>query len=373
MKKYLYFFLITLLVVFVSTKYLTNEDSRDIRLGQSLAMSGPMSELGMQYHNGAKIYFDKINQSGGINNQKIELIVADDKYEPMLARKNVEKFIVEDGVFAIFGMVGTPTAQASLEFVLKNGVPFLMPFSGASFLYQKHPLIVNLRPSYDDEALEIIKHLKKDGISRVAIFYQNDEYGLAGLSSFKKALKESNIKMVAEGIYSRNTLLVDSAISEISDSNADAVLMAGAYKPSAEFINKLSIIKDGMSFYSLSFAGSDFLAKELKKDIKNVFATQVISNKLIKDGVYVEFLKNFESRFPSEQPTVVAFEGYLAASLFCMALQKSENRSASAIIEAFKRLDTKDLEPKQKGERERRSILDGVSISEYKNGLFEYR
>ena len=102
-----------------------------ILLGQSAAFSGPAAQLGIQLNAGAKAYFDQVNQQGGVFGRKIEIITADDKYEPDLAAANTKKLIEESNVFALFGYVGTPTSNAALPIFTKAKVPFFAPFTGA--------------------------------------------------------------------------------------------------------------------------------------------------------------------------------------------------------------------------------------------------
>jgi len=85
-----------------------------ILLGQSVALTGPAAELGIQMRNGAKTYFDHINAQGGVHGRKIELITLDDGYEPTRTVPNTKKLIEENKVFALFRYVGTPTRTAAL-------------------------------------------------------------------------------------------------------------------------------------------------------------------------------------------------------------------------------------------------------------------
>ena len=135
-------------------------DENNIILGQSSAISGAASDLGISFRDGALSYFEYINSMGGVNGRKIKLITYDDKYEPSLAVENSLKLITEDKVFALFGEVGTPTSKAVLKIVNEYKVPFLTPFSGAELLRKPfNPLVVNFRASYYGETEEIVKYL----------------------------------------------------------------------------------------------------------------------------------------------------------------------------------------------------------------------
>ena len=95
-----------------------------IVLGQSAALTGPAQELGKDMQLGASLYFQHVNQTGGVNGRKIELKTLDDGYEPPRAAANTKQLINEDKVFALFGYVGTPTSQAALPIFTDAKVPW---------------------------------------------------------------------------------------------------------------------------------------------------------------------------------------------------------------------------------------------------------
>ena len=160
----------------------TGVSDKKILLGQSAAFSGPAAQLGIQMHAGAKVYFDRVNESGGIHGRKIEIITADDKYESKLAEENTKKLIETDEVFALFGYVGTPTSNAALPIFTKEKVPFFAPFTGAQSLREPfNRQIFNMRASYFDETEHLVSGLIKNGMTKIAVFYQNDSYGQAGI------------------------------------------------------------------------------------------------------------------------------------------------------------------------------------------------
>ncbi len=133
--------------------------STTIVIGQSAAFSGPASELGTEMRAGAMAYFQAINAAGGVNGRKIELRSLDDGYEPDRAAANTKK-LIDEGVFLLFGYVGTPTSNASKPIFTAARVPFVGPFTGAESL--RNPLnryIFNIRASYFDETDKIVGQL----------------------------------------------------------------------------------------------------------------------------------------------------------------------------------------------------------------------
>src|SRR6185295_5684338 len=207
-----------------------------IVIGQSAAFSGPAQALGNEMRAGAQAYFQAVNAAGGINGRKIELRSLDDGYEPDRAAANTKK-LIDEGVFLLFGYVGTPTSNAAKPIFTAAKVPFVGPFTGAESL--RNPVnryIFNVRASYFDETEAIVQHLTAMSVDRIAVFYQNDAYGQAGLAGVERALKKRNLPIVAKGTVERNTVDVKKAVAEIDKASPQAVIMISAYKSCAAYI-----------------------------------------------------------------------------------------------------------------------------------------
>ena len=107
--------------------------SKSVRIAQSTALTGPLGDLGTAIHTGAKLAFASINAQGGVHGRTIELVVADDAYNVERAVSNVDGFLLDPNLFALFNCMGTPAIAAMLPKVVKSGVPFFAPFTGAQF------------------------------------------------------------------------------------------------------------------------------------------------------------------------------------------------------------------------------------------------
>jgi ABC-type branched-subunit amino acid transport system substrate-binding protein len=119
--------------------------------------------------------------SKDVKRRSLELVARDDGYEPKKSIEATRKLIEEDKVFALVGPVGTPTSAATQPIASEAGVPFIGAFTGAEFLRAPHkPHVVNLRASYFQETEAMVERLTKDlGVTRIAIFYQDDAFGRA--------------------------------------------------------------------------------------------------------------------------------------------------------------------------------------------------
>lgn len=318
------------------------ESKKDIVFGCSAALTGPLRENGIDYTNGILCGFRAFNESGGIQNRHIKLRGLNDQYEPFITGKNIASLMLDPDLFGILGVVGTPPSEEALKITARTQVPFLMPLSGAEFLYNyPYHHVYTLRPSYVDEAREMVHHMQMSNIRKVAIFYQNDSYGLASLYALQQAVRKTPIKIVAEGVYNRNTLSIHYAFNEITKASPEAVVIGGALKPTVEFINKTVKHDPKLKFYTFSFVGYESLNKALSSLPLNVsmYMTQTVPS-MNKNLPQIATFKTLYSRYyPELQPTSIAFEGYLASQVIIEALKKSSHISRSSFMKSLSTLE----------------------------------
>ncbi len=211
-----------------------------ILLGQSAAFSGPSAQLGIDLHAGAKLYFDQVNRQGGIHGRKIEIITADDKYEPALTVENTRRLIQNDHVFALFGYVGTPTSNAALPVFTSAKVPFFAPFTGALSLREPfNRQIFHIRAGYVEETEHLVDQLARVGIRNIAAFHQNDAYGQAGLDGVQRALRKRNMTLVDNATVERNSNNVSQAAQRLLAKRPDAIIQISTYAASAALVKQM--------------------------------------------------------------------------------------------------------------------------------------
>jgi len=332
---------VALLIGMLGTAALAEDgvSSNKIIFGQVAALTGPAQDLGQGMRRGILAAFDEANRRGGVSGRMLELKSLDDGYEP---EKTVvaTKEIIDDGkIFAMVGAVGTPTSKAGQPIATDAKVPFIGPFTGAEFLrnpYNRY--VVNVRASYFEETEAWIEHLTKDlGISKIAILYQDDAFGLAGLEGVQRALTKRNMSLIASGSFKRNTTAVKSALLDIMKDNPEAVVTVGPYKPVAEFIKLAHQVKFNPVFVAISFVGSDSLAKELGNDGAGVVISQVVPFPWDASlPVVASYQKALTADDSAAKPGFVSLEGYLVGRF---------------VIEALKRVD---------GEPTREKLLNAI-------------
>src|SRR5579864_826779 len=201
-----------------------------IVFGQAAALDGPAAALGQGMRQGLVAAFEEANKAGGVKGHKLELVSVDDGYEPTKSVEAAKKLIEQDKVFALIGSVGTPTSVAVQPMASDAGVPFIGAFTGAEFLRTPYKAnVINVRASYFQETETMVEHLTGDlGVTRIAIFYQDDAFGQAGLAGVKRALDRRKMALVAEGAYERNTTAIKRALLSIRAGKPEAVIMVGA-------------------------------------------------------------------------------------------------------------------------------------------------
>jgi branched-chain amino acid transport system substrate-binding protein len=295
-----------------------------IVLGQSAAFSGPAAQLGIQMNKGARIFFDSLNASGGIHGTQVELRTLDDGYEPDRCKANTEKFIKED-VFGLFGYVGTPTCLAALPLVNESKIPFFGPFTGAEALREPFSKSVfHVRASYYDETGLIVKQLTTLGLKKIAVFYQNDAYGKAGLEGVRRALKPLGLEPIALGTVERNTIDVAAAVKDIVPKLPDAVVQISAYKSCAAFIREARKAGYGGTFFNVSFVGTQALADELGKEGRGIMVSQVMPFPFsTTTPISREYLEAVRKAGSDATANYSSMEGYMAAKVLAEGLKRA--------------------------------------------------
>lgn len=296
-----------------------------IVLGQAAVFEGPASALGLGMRDGLLAAFGEANAKGGVHGRKLSLIAEDDGYEPNRSI-DATKSLIAKNVFALVGPVGTPTSMATHALAKDAGLPFIGPFTGAEGLRDPYlPHVVNVRASYFQETEVWIERLTQDRkAAKIAIFYQDDAFGRAGLAGVKKAMDARKMTLVAEGTFERNTVNIRAALLEIRKASPDAVVMVGPYKPCAEFIKLCKQVKFEPVFMNISFVGSDALASELGAAGAGVYVTQVVP---LPTDTSIPVVKAYQAALAAlggdKKPGFVSLEGYLVGRTVIAGLEKA--------------------------------------------------
>jgi len=319
--------------------------AKTILLGQSAAFSGPAAQLGIQMNIGTKAYLDHINAQGGVFGRRILLKTRDDRYESNLCVETTKKLIEEDKVFALISYVGTPTTAAAMPILTAAKVPLVGPFTGAELLRAPvNRYIFNVRASYYDETEKIVEQLVSTGNKKIAVFYQDDSYGQAGLKGVEIAMNKRNLKISALGKVKRNTVNVADAVKSINAAQPDGVVMISAYTSIAEFVRQMKRAGSTTQFHNVSFVGSKALSDALKEEGYGVAISQVVPYPWSPSIQIVKEYQQILSAAGHKDFNFSSLEGFIVGKVMVEGLRRAgKNLTRERLIGALESMKNVDL------------------------------
>ena len=242
--------------------------SSRLTIGQVLPLSGLSAGLGLGVQRGWLAAFQQANRNGGVYDRELELRTLDDGYDPPRTVANTRD-LIDRGVFALGGFVGTPTTVAALPAIKAADMPLIAPVTGSGLLRSPSlPQVFNIRASYLQEGVPIVKHLMRYGGASPAIglFVQNDLYGQSVETSILSALKERDLAPIAIASIPRGSSDVRAAVKLLVEKGVTAVALGSTYEPSAELVKELRRAGSIAVCASVSFVGTSNLTKRLSAD-----------------------------------------------------------------------------------------------------------
>ncbi|MBB3121719.1 ABC transporter substrate-binding protein [Pseudoduganella violacea] len=317
-----------------------------IRLGMVNAQSGAASGLGRSMLEGATAVFEDVNHRGGVHGRRIELVVADDGYDPDRAVDQTLKMIEQEQVFSLFGYVGTPTTNAVIPIVQEMKVPLVGAFTGAMALRQ--PVvreIINFRASYDDETDALVHYFVSRGVKRFGVMYQDDGFGQAVLGGTERALQRRSLALVAKGSFQRGTTAVKAALAALIGKQLEVVVMVGPYTPVAAFVREANQAGLNARLATVSFVGTDSLLQLLGTEGNGILISQVVPlpddrTLPIADDCAAVLAK----QVPDARLSFVNFEGCIAARAMVAALlQAGAGLTRERLLQSFEAFDRFDI------------------------------
>lgn len=318
-----------------------------VLVGQACALDGPAKGLGTGMNLGLKAAIAEANAGGGIAGRQLELIAIDDGYDPDKCIDATGRLIEEKKVFCLSGYVGTPTAKAALPIATDAKVPVVGLFTGAGFLRNPpQKLVFNVRASYDDETELLVERFTADlGAKRIAVFYQNDSFGQAGLSGTEKALKKRGLELAGKGTFERNTVAVKTGLAAVIEAKPDAVVMVGPYKPVAAFVKEAHAAGLQVPMATISFVGTENLIAELAAESEGVVISQVVPSPGDESVAVVKAYRAALAKADAAaKPSYVSLEGYVTGRVLLLGIEKAgKELTRDGLVAALEGLQDADL------------------------------
>jgi branched-chain amino acid transport system substrate-binding protein len=320
-----------------------------IKLGGSYPFSGPASAYA-SIASGAKARFEAENAKGGVDGRKINFITLDDGYEPQRAVTNARRLVEQEKVFALFNTLGTPNNLAIWDYVNQRKVPHVFVATGASYWgadIAKHPYTIGWQPDYVSEAKGYAEFLKGEKPkAKVAVLYQNDGFGKDLLRGFEKAIKGTDVKIVARESYEVTDPTITSQMRKLAASGGDTFLNITTPKFSAQAIAALAK-SDWKPLHILNNVGASKKLVLEPVGLKN--AKDVVSMTYFKDPEDPQWaddaaMKEYKAGLKKYEPKADPLDsfctyGWAAASTMIEALKAMKEPTREALMDAVRNMD----------------------------------
>ena len=286
-----------------------------VLLGQSTALTGPAAALALPFAQGAKLYFDRVNASGGINGREIRVSTLDDAGNPATTAANTKNFLAT-GVLALFGYYGSPQVTAAYDSIRDSDLMLFAPMAAADELRGAlYPNVYSMRPGYSEEAAAITKHAETLGMRRLAIVHAKDAESLAALESAERTMTSLGANLLAKVPLEG----VDKAIA----AKPESVLIISDFKGAAVAVQSLRAKGYRGPIYGFSNTGESLLADQLGPAGAGVVVARVTPKSDNAKSVVVRELQADAAAAKLGKPNVYMLEGYLAARAFAEGLRKA--------------------------------------------------
>ena len=317
---------------------LASQAHADIVVAQSAPLTGEAGGAGRGLALGAKIYFDHVNATeGGVNGHKIIHVVKDDGYQIEGTVRNAKEFIADPRVVALTGLYGTDNVTELFKQGLFDNtpLPIVGVSTGAKLLREPmNPSIFHLRASYIEEVDAIVRHVAGLGTKRIAVVYEDNPFGEAGLRAAEDAVKKRNLALVARATYQQHTTDVRDAVKDVIESQPDTVILVAITPPAAEFIKQFHAAGGRAYLFGLSTANVEGLSKVVSPTaLQGLGISQVVpfpySATLPLVADYQALMKTYAKGTPYSYSTM---EGYMNARVLVMALKKAGNAPTRASV-----------------------------------------
>ena len=334
------------LIILAALSFSTH--ANDIVVGQVASLSGSNgADLGQELRLGVNVYFQHINDNGGIDGNKLRLISEDDRYIPEETVKLTEKLLQDPNLVALTSFRGTANTIALIKSGLleKSGVPLVGTLTGATEV-QGAANIFHSRTSYSTELRKLVKQLHGIGLTRVGVFYANDAFGKSGLNSVQLALKELGTQYVAAFPYEQTNDSIDKGAQQLGKADINAVIMIAVGEPAYAFLKALRTANPNIQAFSMSVVNYAIVVERLGvKDSYGIGFSQTFPYPFSDTTPLAREYRNILKKYaPKNSPTYFSMEGYINAKILVEAMRKAKKPlTAASVHKALASLTTIDL------------------------------
>jgi len=325
--------------------------SAQIHIGQTSGFTGPVAASVKEINAGAKLYLDHVNEGGGVNGQRIELVSLDDKFEVKLAVENAKKLIADTKIVALFLNRGTPHAQALIPLLAEGKIPLIAPSTGAMVLHDPvQPYIFNVRATYQREAEKVIRHLGLAGLNSVGVLYVDDSFGEDAVKGALKVFREAKETPAVFAKIDRVKPDYKTAVASILKAKPLGILIVGSQGSVVTGVRAIREAGSEVTIATLSNNAAGGFIDALKENARGIIVSQVFpSEKALRVALIAEAARLAKVRELQLTPAVI--EGYAGAKVLVAGLRKASKDSKEVTraslkraLEGFERVDIGGLE-----------------------------
>lgn len=323
----------------------------EIKVGHLGPQTGPVAIYDL-IRKGADSYFKYVNENGGVNGRQIKFIAYDDQYQPAKTVQQAKKLVDEDKVFAMLGNVCTPCNTAAKDYYIEKGIPMIMVSTGAKEFVD--PPLKNYMGSsimnYRVETKIMLDYAVKElGAKKIALAYQNDDYGKEGYEAVKEGVKDyDGVEIVVETPFLSTDTDLSSQAQKIDQAKPDTVFMISVPNPAANMkkaLHKIGV-KDINYFVSSVGADDNNLFNLAGKDVwEGTYSAATLPKpEFSKDDEDVQlFVDRFKKDYPNDPTEGFSMVGWAAAQVFVEALEKTgDDLTWDNFLESFNSFDNWD-------------------------------
>ena len=313
-----------------------------IVLGQSVALTGPGSSLSVPFHQGAKLYFDRVNAAGGINGRKVELVTLDDRGNPQNTAANTKK-LLEQGVLALFGYYGSPQVAAAYPLIKDSDVLMFAPMSAADeFRGAMYPNVYSVRPGYSEEAAAITRHAETLGARKLGILHSTDGESLSALDSAERTMTSLGANLVVKAAMGSGSTA--NSVDKALGGKPESLLLISDASSAAGVVRDLRAKGFRGPIYGFSNTGESLLAEQLGPAGAGVVVARVVPKS---DNAKVAIARELHADAQAAnlgKPNVYMLEGYIAARVFSEGLRRLQREpTRPRLKKAFDSMDDMSL------------------------------
>ena len=310
-----------------------------IVVGSIQDLSGPLAGFGKQLKNGIQMRVEEINEMGGINGRKLNMIIEDSGYDPKKGLLAAQKLVQRDKIFAMVGTLGTGVAMASFAPLAEKNVPNLFPLTAAREMFEPlTKLKFSFAAPYYDQIRQGVKWIAKEhGAKKFCIIYQDDEFGLEVFRGAEIGLKDINMEFAEKTTFKRGATDFSAQVSRMKGSGCDTVVLGTIIRETIGTIGTAKKLGWDPLFMGTSAAYTDLIHKLGGKAMDGLYATYQTAVPYLDDPSknVREWGCRYKAKF-KEDPSLFGAYGYMAVDLFYRAAKAAGQKlTTDTLASAF--------------------------------------